>query len=204
MAMMPVSSQAPRRSRKVLITAAVVLGVILAGGLAALALKDRSSGGSAGAPKIIAADEGPTKIQPAVQPAETDGQQNKLIYDRADPDTASPDQLVLPDEARSTRKAASNETAGSREISRIILPGGPGGDANAAAPGGAPTDARLVPPPLTRRPMPARARCALSLSSRTERSSIQPPPDRAWRPDAPPRRAPQGAAPRLPRKLHGA
>src|SRR5205085_673884 len=32
---------------------------------------------------------------------------------------------------------------------------------------------------------------------------LQPQADRAWRADASPRRAPQGAAPRLPRKLHG-
>ena len=32
---------------------------------------------------------------------------------------------------------------------------------------------------------------------------LQPPPDRARRPDAAPRRAPPGAAPGLPRKLHG-
>ena len=32
---------------------------------------------------------------------------------------------------------------------------------------------------------------------------LQPPPHRIGRPDAPPRRAPQGPAPRLPRKLHG-
>ncbi len=32
---------------------------------------------------------------------------------------------------------------------------------------------------------------------------LQPPPDRAWRPDAAPRRAPPRAAPGLPRKLHG-
>ncbi len=32
---------------------------------------------------------------------------------------------------------------------------------------------------------------------------LQPPPDRAWRPDAAPRRAPPRPPPRLPRKLHG-
>ncbi len=32
---------------------------------------------------------------------------------------------------------------------------------------------------------------------------LQPPADRAWRPDAAPRRAPPRPAPRLPRKLHG-
>ena len=40
-------------------------------------------------------------------------------------------------------------------------------------------------------------------SSRRRPLQLQPPPDRARRPDAAPRRAPPRAAPRLPRKLHG-
>ncbi|MCX5493592.1 SPOR domain-containing protein [Kaistia dalseonensis] len=114
----------PSRSRKGLITAAIVLAVVLAGGLAALALKDRSST-IGGAPKVIAADQGPTKVQPAAQPSTDDGQQNKMIYDRASQDP-SQEQLVLPDDGAIDQAAPSNESAASREISRIILPGAPG------------------------------------------------------------------------------
>jgi hypothetical protein len=118
----------PRRSRKGLITAAVVLGVVLAGGLGALALKGDGTT-SDGAPAIIAADEGPTKVQP-VAPADSEVAQNKLIYDRASPELAGDEQLVLPDDGPIDEAPASNESAASREISRIILPGAPGANGN--------------------------------------------------------------------------
>ncbi|MCX5577368.1 SPOR domain-containing protein [Kaistia terrae] len=118
----------PRRSRKGLITAAVVLGVVLAGGLGALALKGDGTT-SGGAPAIIAADEGPTKVQP-VASADSEVAQNKLIYDRASPELAGDEQLVLPDDGPIDETPASNESQASREISRIILPGAPGADGN--------------------------------------------------------------------------
>ncbi|MCX5519616.1 SPOR domain-containing protein [Kaistia defluvii] len=144
----------PRRSRKGLVIAAVVLGVVLAGGLGALALK---GGGTStdGAPRVIAADEGPTKVQPAATPGDTEVAQNKLIYDRASPELAGDEQLVLPDDGPIDEAPASNESAASREISRIILPGAPGDSANpssiddltggAAAAPAAPSDADAGP-----------------------------------------------------------
>ncbi|SHG05343.1 Cell division protein DedD (protein involved in septation) [Kaistia soli DSM 19436] len=128
----------PRRSRKALITVGVVLAVLVAGGLGALALKGRSSVSGGGTPQVIAADQSPTKVEPEVQPTQNqDTQQNKLIYDRADPDTASPDQLQIPDNGTADATAQSNESQASREISRIILPGGPGDQSSSpAVPGG--------------------------------------------------------------------
>ncbi|MBN9433152.1 MAG: SPOR domain-containing protein [Bosea sp.] len=129
----------PRRSRKLLITAGVVAAVVVVGGIGAYALMGRSSGGSSGTPQIIAADEGPTKVEPEVQPQATqqDTQQNKLIYDRADPNQGSPDQLAPADTNIATDTAQSNESEASREISRIILPGGPGDQSTAPAVPGA-------------------------------------------------------------------
>src|SRR5690606_10600737 len=115
----------PRRSRKGLMIAAAGLAIVLVGGLGALALK---GGGSSdgGAPRVIAADDGPTKVQPAAQPAETEAAQNKLIYDRASPELAGDEQLVLPDDGPIDERPPTNESEASREISRIILPGAPG------------------------------------------------------------------------------
>lgn len=127
-----------RRSRRPLIIAAIVLAVALAGGLGVLAFKDRGTSGDSGAPKVIAADPGPTKVEPAAPPVEQDGQQNKLIYDRANPDSAPEEQLVLPDDGAMDAAPASNESVGSREISRIILPGAPG---DGSAPAGSDTAA---------------------------------------------------------------
>ncbi|MCX5480340.1 SPOR domain-containing protein [Kaistia geumhonensis] len=125
----------PRRSRKLLITAGIVGAVVIVGGIGAFALMGRSGGGTSGTPQIIAADEGPTKVEPEVQPqaAQQDTQQNKLIYDRADPNQGSPDQLAPPDTSAATDTAQTNESEASREISRIILPGGPGDQSTAPA-----------------------------------------------------------------------
>src|SRR5690606_21872788 len=81
-------------------------------------------------PRVIAADEGPTKVQPAAQPAETEVAQNKLIYDRASPELAGDEQLVLPDDGPIDERPPTNESEASREISRIILPGAPGAGGN--------------------------------------------------------------------------
>jgi cell division septation protein DedD len=116
----------PRRSRKGLVIAAAGLAIVLAGGLGALALKGGGGSTESGAPRVIAAEEGPTKVQPAAQPAETEVAQNKLIYDRASPELAGDEQLVLPDDGPLDERPASNESEASREISRIILPGAPG------------------------------------------------------------------------------
>ncbi|MCX5568842.1 SPOR domain-containing protein [Kaistia nematophila] len=118
----------PRRSRKGLIIAASVLAIVLAGGLGALALKGGDGVATSGAPRVIAADEGPTKVQPAPT-TENDVAQNKLIYDRASPELAGDEQLVLPDDGPIDEAPASNESQASREISRIILPGAPGDSA---------------------------------------------------------------------------
>ncbi len=132
--------EAPRRSRKALITVGVVLAVVVVGGIAAYALKGRTSV-SGGAPQVIAADESPTKVAPEVKPVtDPNAQQNKLIYDRADPDQGSPDQLQIPDDGTADAAAQSNESQASREISRIILPGGPGDQSTTPAVPGA-TDA---------------------------------------------------------------
>ncbi len=133
-------AEAPRRSRKALITIGVVLAVVVVGGVAALALKGRSSV-SGGAPQVIAADQSPTKIAPELKAVpDPNAQQNKLIYDRADPDKGSPQQLQIPDDGTADAAAQSNESQASREISRIILPGGPGDQSSTpAVPGG--TDA---------------------------------------------------------------
>ncbi|BCP53165.1 hypothetical protein K32_17820 [Kaistia sp. 32K] len=120
----------PRRSRKGLILAAAGLAVVLAGGLGALALKGGGGSANTGAPRVIAADEGPTKVQPTVQPTDTEVAQNKLIYDRASPELAGDEQLVLPDDGPIDERPASNESEASRGISRIILPGAPGDNAN--------------------------------------------------------------------------
>lgn len=130
-------AEPPRRSRKLLIGAAIVLAVLLAGGLVALALKDNGTLTTASAPQVIDADPNPTKIQPAVQPTDSDGQQNKVIFDRANPDATPQEQLVLPDDGAVDSAPASNESAGSREISRIILPGAPGDNSTEPAVPGA-------------------------------------------------------------------
>ncbi len=59
------------------------------------------------------------------------------IYDRADPNQGSPDQLAPADTNIATDTAQSNESEASREISRIILPGGPGDQSTAPAVPGA-------------------------------------------------------------------
>src|SRR5690606_37355437 len=105
----------PRRSRKGLLIAAAGLAIVLAGGLGALALQGGGDGGDGGAPRVIAADEGPTKVQPAAQPAETEVAQNKLIYDRASPELAGDEQLVLPDDGPIDERPPTNESEASRE-----------------------------------------------------------------------------------------
>ncbi|MBN8999936.1 MAG: hypothetical protein J0H54_11255 [Rhizobiales bacterium] len=101
---------------------------------------------------MIAADPNPTKVEPAAQPVDQDGQQNKLIYDRANPDAGTEEQqLVLPDDGAVDAAPATNESAASREISRIILPGAPGdgsvegSDGGSAAPGDPAQDGDAVP-----------------------------------------------------------
>ena len=76
----------PLRKRGVprsLVTIAGILALVLIGVLAFVMLRPGSSG--SGAPPIISADAGPTKIAPPEPPSTGNGdQQNKLIYDRVD------------------------------------------------------------------------------------------------------------------------
>lgn len=132
-----------RRFSKLLIAAAVVGVMVVAGVVSVFVLRDRP-GMIGGVPQVITADQAPTKIVPPAsesQSAQQDAQQNKLIYDRADPDKGSPDTLEMPPTSSSAADVAqSNESEASREISRIILPGD--GDQSAdQAPSGDGSDA---------------------------------------------------------------
>ncbi len=118
----------PLRKRRVprsLVAIAGILAVVLIGVLAFVMLRPGSSG--SGAPPIISADAGPTKIAPPEPPAASNGdQQNKLIYDRVD--TASSggpadSNLVTPG---SEPIAPVPSTDTNNPIARIITPGGPG------------------------------------------------------------------------------
>ncbi len=113
-----------RRPGLGLIAVAVVLAlVVLGGGLTVFLL---ARGG--GEPPVIAADTTPTRVDPPVAAAATDDQ-NKLIYDRVDPDGTGEGAIVLqPGAEQVTPPATGTDGA----IARVILPD--------------PTDGSIVPP----------------------------------------------------------
>jgi hypothetical protein len=149
-----------RRSSRGAIAVAGLLIVALIGGAGYVML--RGVPGTAGAPPVIAADPGPTKITPPDDGAQqTADAQNKLIYDRVDP-AAKPAEdtthLVTPG---SEKIADVNKPANADDgnpVSRVIMQGGPAYDgtsdddgtdgANApakVADGGAPAGAAATP-----------------------------------------------------------
>ena len=107
-----------------LVAIAGILALGLIGVLAFVMLRPGSSG--SGAPPIISADAGPTKIAPPEPPAAGNGdQQNKLIYDRVDSASGqgpADTNLVTPG---SEPIAPVPSTDTNNPIARIITPGGP-------------------------------------------------------------------------------
>lgn len=71
----------PRRSRKGLMVAAAVLGVVVVGAGATMALRG-GRGADGGQPPMIAADTGPSKVAPANPGGAEIPNQNKQIYER--------------------------------------------------------------------------------------------------------------------------
>jgi hypothetical protein len=122
-----------------LVAVAGILAVVLIGVLAFVMLRPGTSGG--GAPPIIAADAGPTKIAPPQPPAGSNSDQNKLIYDRVDSGSAngSADTKLVTQGNQPIAPVPSNNDA-NNPIARVIAPGGPAPDAP-TAPGAATADA---------------------------------------------------------------
>jgi hypothetical protein len=113
----------PRRSRRVPLAVAALLGVLVIGGAAVFMLR---SGGSSGPPQIIVADATPTKITPENAGANDGVSQSKLIYDRVDPNSEIDDsQLVVADNDPIADIPPIPEDTASSDVSRVILGGGP-------------------------------------------------------------------------------
>ena len=118
----------PLRRRGVprsLVAIASILALVLVGVLAFVMFRPGSSGN--GAPPIISADAGPTKIAPPEPPSTGNGsEQNKLIYDRVDSGSSgapADTKLVTPG---SEPIAPVPSTDANNPIARIITPGQPG------------------------------------------------------------------------------
>ncbi len=128
-------SEPPRRGlRKEVLAIGAILAIVLVGGAAAIMLRPGAGTGDTAAP-VFLADDTPTKEEPPPQEQQTAAADpSKLIYDRvggegpidADgPETLAPqDDEVIADIPQITAP----ESEGSREISRIILPGAPDDD----------------------------------------------------------------------------
>lgn len=119
----------PLRRRGVPRSLVVIVGIlalVLVGVLGFVMLRPGAS--SDGAPPIIAADAGPTKIAPPVAPSNgNNDQQNKLIYDRVDSSSsgaAAPDSKLVTPGNQQIASVPSGEDP-NNPISRVILPGGP-------------------------------------------------------------------------------
>ncbi len=136
----------PLRKRGVprsLVAIASILALVLIGVLAFVVLRPGSSG--SGAPPIISADAGPTKIAPPEPPSTAGGdQQNKLIYDRVDsaPSGAPADTKLVTPGSEPIAPVPSTDT--SNPIARIIAPGAPGSETPGAADTGG--DAQSIGP----------------------------------------------------------
>ncbi len=125
---------APLRKRGVpraLAAIAGILALVLIGVLGFILLRPGSS--SNGAPPIITADAGPTKIAPPEPPSAGGDQPNKLIYDRVDSGASggpADTTLVTPGDEQ-IADVPSTDT--DNPIARVILPGGPTTEAPDAA-----------------------------------------------------------------------
>ncbi len=117
-----------------LVMIAGALAVVLIGVLGFVMLRPTSGGG--GTPPIIAADAGPTKISPPEPPAASNGEQNKLIYDRVDSENGgtADTNLVTPGNEPIAPVPSSDNT--NNPIARVILPGAPGDGSAPAADAG--------------------------------------------------------------------
>lgn len=73
----------PRRSRKGLWAAATLIAVGLTGAAGAMLMRGGTATTSGGQPPVIAADQGPTKVQPVNPGGAEIPNQNKQIYERA-------------------------------------------------------------------------------------------------------------------------
>jgi hypothetical protein len=119
-----------RRPTRNLIVVATVLALAVVGGISFAMFGP--SGPTTGAPPLIAADGGPTKITPEDTAAADTDAQNKLIYDRVNSGEAAANNdttLVTPGDGP-INDVATDDT-GNNAISRVIIPGGPGIDAPA-------------------------------------------------------------------------
>jgi len=113
----------PRRSRRVPLAIAALLGVLVIGGVAVFMFR---SGGSSGPPQIITADATPTKITPDNAGVSDGDSQSKLIYDRVDPNSEIDDsQLVVAGNDPIADIPPIPEDTASSDVSRVILGGGP-------------------------------------------------------------------------------
>lgn len=99
----------PKRSRRGLMTAAAVLVVVALGGAAAFYMRAFDSAPS-GPPPVIAAQDGPVKIEPAESQADGEQVVGEAVYDRVAGRT---------DDAEETVVEGAEEP---REIARIVLP----------------------------------------------------------------------------------
>jgi len=106
------------RSRKGLVTAAAIVSVVLIGGAAAMYLRSLEQGPS-GPPPVIAAPEGPAKIEPAAEEqASAEETVGQSVYDQV---------------AGRSSEAEENVVEGAeepREIERIVLPQSQGDNDN--------------------------------------------------------------------------
>lgn len=137
----------PRRSRKGLWAAAALIAVGITGAGAAMLLRGPSAP-SDGLPPTIAADQGPTKVEP-VNPGGADiPNQNKQIYDRAGEAPAGQTKVVSREEQPiDVQQAARSMPA------RVVLPGP--GSAAASAEANPLAQAPAAPEPSIAPPEPA-------------------------------------------------
>ena len=162
-----------RRPTRNLIVVATVLALAVVGGISFAMFGP--SGPTTGAPPLIAADGGPTKITPEDTAAADTDAQNKLIYDRVNSGEAAANNdttLVTPGDGPITDVAT--DDTGNNAISRVIIPGGPGIDAP-------PTDDALrldnqqdaVAPPVAAA-APADSIAALAASDAANPDAVEP------------------------------
>ena len=122
------SAMTPRRSGRGLMFIAVLLAVVIVGGLGFILF--RSGGTGTSPPPIIASDKTPTKIAPADTAAnDTADHQNKLVYERVGTDTdTNGTNLVTPGKEAITDIPPVPGEGTNNAISRVIAPAGPGFD----------------------------------------------------------------------------
>ncbi len=142
----------PTRSRKGLWTAAALVAVAVIGVAGAMSFRGSGPIGKDGQPPLIAADGGPSKVEPVNPGGAEIPNQNKQIYERAGDAPAGQTKVVSREE-----QPVDVQQAARTMPPRVVMPGPGGAEANplAQAPAAAPTQASTTPAEPVLTPVPA-------------------------------------------------